>query len=114
MMAVCRWDHVAVVGHSFVHWLDHFVREDGADSRFGLKECQVSFFGKRGGKIRDVHGQIESWRVPVNSIKAVVLICGDNDVKQCCLDDKSDHCEQIVKDILNTARELKRWLLFVS
>ena len=107
-MAECQWEYIAVTGHSFVHWLKEFVHKDvELDTNLGLSSCKVSFFGKRGGRIRDIDNLMDSWCVPSGSTKAVVMMCGDNDVKKCSWYKESGHCASIVDEIMAEAVELK-------
>ena len=108
MAARLQYEYVAITGHSFVYWLQKFIEKDAtADEHFGTSGCQVDFLGKRGGKVADVMSLMEGWRVPQNSNKAIVIVCGGNDVKKCPRNKEESHCQKIVDEIIELATQLK-------
>ena len=55
----------------------------------------------------DINWLMDDWRVPQHSEKAIIIVCGDNDVKKCSQKREEEHCQRIVNDIIAVAEEMK-------
>ena len=86
-----------MVGHSFVYWLDDFLKKNPSKDCMNLHRSEMCFYGMRGGRVYNV---VKTWRAQIEHDRPdmILLVIGDNDV------DSMLDMEALAKLIVGKAR----------